>query len=363
MSATLRELADRFGCVLHGPGETRVERVATLTGAGPDALAFLANPHYRPQLASTRAAAVVLEDAYRGECPVAALVSRNPYADYARIAAWLHPPKPPVPGVHVSAVVAPDARIDATAEVAANAVVGAGTVIGEAAVVGPGSVVGDGVEIGAGSRLTARVTLLDGVKIGRRCLLHPGVVIGADGFGFAEDRGARVKVPQLGGVVIGDDVEIGANSAIDRGAIDDTVIEDGVKIDNLVQIAHNVRIGAHSVVCGTAAIAGSTKIGRRCVLAGGVGIIGHLEICDDVVFLVWSLVTRSVSSPGVYSGSLPADEAGRWRRNASRFKHLDEYAVRLRALEKKMGSDPFFRAEPASRTANDAENEAADDGE
>jgi UDP-3-O-[3-hydroxymyristoyl] glucosamine N-acyltransferase len=361
MSATLRELADRFGCVLHGSGETRVDRVATLTGAGPDALAFLANPHYRPQLASTRAAAVVLEEGLRAECPVAALVSSNPYAAYARIAAWLHPPKPAVPGVHESAVVAADARIDPTAEIAATAVVGEGSVVGGSVVVGPGSVIGAGVEIGAGTRLAARVTLLDGVKIGRRCLLHAGVVIGADGFGFAEDAGARVKVPQLGRVVIGDDVEIGANSTVDRGAIDDTVIEDGVKIDNLVQVAHNVRIGAHSVVCGTAAIAGSTKIGRRCVLAGGVGIIGHLEICDDVVFLVRSLVTHSVSSPGVYSGSLPADEAGRWRRNASRFKRLDEYAARLRALEKKMGSEPDFRAGSASRAPRDRQNENTED--
>jgi UDP-3-O-[3-hydroxymyristoyl] glucosamine N-acyltransferase len=232
-------------------------------------------------------------------------------------------------------------------------VVGAGSVVGAAAVVGPGCVIGDGVEIGAGSRLAARVTVLDGVKIGRRCLLHPGVVIGADGFGFAEDAGTRVKVPQVGAVVIGDDVEIGANTTIDRGAIDDTVIEDGVKIDNLVQVAHNVRIGAHSVVCGTSAIAGSTKIGRRCVIAGGVGIIGHLEICDDAVFLVRSLVTHSVTTPGVYSGSLPAEEAGRWRRNASRFKHLDEYAARLRALERKMGSEPISRGA----------NETADEGE
>jgi UDP-3-O-[3-hydroxymyristoyl] glucosamine N-acyltransferase len=335
MSATLRELAERFDCALHGPGEARVDRVGTLTGAGPDALAFLANPHYRPQLAATRAGAVVLEEQYRAECPVPALVSANPYAAYARIAAWLHAAPAPTPGIHPSAVVAADARIDPTAEVAAQAVVGAGSVVEESAVVGPGCVLGARVRIGAGSRLAARVTVLDGVEIGRRCILHPGVVIGADGFGFAEDRGTRVKVPQLGGVVIGADVEIGANTTIDRGAIDDTVIEDGVKIDNLVQIAHNVRVGAHSVVCGTAAIAGSTRIGRRCVLAGGVGIIGHLDICDDAVFLVRCLVTHSVSTPGVYSGSLPADEAARWRRNASRFKHLDDYAQRLRALERR----------------------------
>ncbi|HEU4618585.1 MAG TPA: UDP-3-O-(3-hydroxymyristoyl)glucosamine N-acyltransferase [Gammaproteobacteria bacterium] len=340
MSATLRELAERFGCVLHGPGDGRVDRVATLAGAGPDALTFLANPHYRPQLRSTRAGAVVLEEQYLGECPVPALVCANPYAAYARMAAWLHPPPAPTPGVHASAVVAPDAVVDPAAEVAAQAVVGPGSTIGASAVVGPGCVVGANVSIGAGTRLAARVTLLDGVEIGRRCIVHPGVVVGADGFGFAEDAGMRVKVPQLGTVIVGDDVEIGANTAIDRGAIENTVIEDGVKIDNLVQIGHNVRIGAHSVICGTSAIAGSAKIGRRCVLAGGVGVIGHIEICDDAVFLVRSLVTHSVSTPGVYSGSLPAEEASRWRRNASRFKHLDEYAARLRALERRMGSEP-----------------------
>jgi UDP-3-O-[3-hydroxymyristoyl] glucosamine N-acyltransferase len=216
-------------------------------------------------------------------------------------------------------------------------VIGPGCVVGEAAIVGPGCVLGAGVAVGRGTRLAARVTLLDGVRVGARCVLHPGVVVGAEGFGFANEHGEWVKVPQLGSVVIGDDVEIGANTSVDRGAIEDTVIEDGVKLDNLVQIAHNVRIGAHTAIAGTAAVAGSTKIGRRCQIAGGVGILGHLEICDDAVILVRSLVTRSIGSPGVYSGSLPAEEAAQWRRNASRFKHLDDYVNRLRALERRGG--------------------------
>jgi UDP-3-O-[3-hydroxymyristoyl] glucosamine N-acyltransferase len=351
MSAALADLARRFDCVLHGSGDARVERVATLSGAGPDALTFLANPRYRPQLAATRAGAVVLEERYRAECPVPCLVSPNPYATYARIAASLHAPPPASPGVHATAAVAADARIDPAAEVAAQAVVGAGSVVAEGAVVGPGCVVGAGVTIGKGSRLAARVTVLDGVRIGRRCLFHPGVVIGADGFGFAPDEGAWVKVPQLGAVVIGDDVEIGANTTVDRGAIEDTVIEDGVKLDNLVQVAHNVRIGAHTVIAGTAAVAGSTKIGRRCMIAGGVGIIGHLEICDDAVILVRSLVTHSIATPGVYSGSLPAEEASRWRRNASRFKHLDDFVTRLRALERRVGDTaaPTEESDDAAR--------------
>ena len=208
--------------------------------------------------------------------------------------------------------------------------------------IGAGAVLGSSVAVGTGTRIGARVTLLDGVRIGARCIVHPGAVIGADGFGFAPDRGAWQKIPQVGGVVIGDDVEIGANTTIDRGAIEDTVIEDGVKLDNLVQIAHNVRIGAHTIMAAMSGVAGSTKVGKRCMIGGGVVMINSLTICDDVMFTFRSIVTRSVDKPGTYSGHLPAEEAGLWRKNAARFRKLDELADRLikaeRALAKITGT-------------------------
>ena len=337
MPFTLGELAERFGCVLHGPADAVVARVATLSNAGPDAVTFLANPAYASRLATTRAGAVILDERHLPDCPVPALVAKNPYATYARIAAALHPPRAPRPGIHPTAVVGADARVAASAEIGPHVTIGDGCMIGEGVIVGPGCTLGERVEVGDGTRLVARVTLLDGVRIGRRCIVHPGAVIGADGFGFAEDfaHGGWVKVPQLGTVVVGDDVEIGANTTIDRGAIDDTVIEDGVKIDNLVQIAHNVRVGAHTAMAARTGIAGSTTIGKRCMIGGGVGIIGHLSICDDVILQVRSLVAQSIDKPGMYGGTLPADDAARWRRNAARFKQLDELAKRVRALERK----------------------------
>src|SRR5690606_21377920 len=231
MPLTLGELAERFGCTLHGPAEAVVARVATLSNAGPDAVAFLANPAYAKRLATTRAGAVILEERHREQCPVPCLVAANPYAAYARIAGVLHPPRPPRPGVHPTAAVAADADVAPGAASRPHATIGAGSSIGDSAIIGPGSTLGERVVIGAGTRLAARVSILDDVRIGRRCIVHPGAVIGADGFGFAEDfaHGGWVKVPQLGGVLIGDDVEIGANTTIDRGAIEDTVIEDGVR--------------------------------------------------------------------------------------------------------------------------------------
>jgi UDP-3-O-[3-hydroxymyristoyl] glucosamine N-acyltransferase len=338
MTATLAELAARFDCRLVGDGAARVSRVGTLASAGPDAVSFLANPHYRDRLAATRAAAVVLDGAEADACPAACLVSDNPYAAYARIAAFLHPPRRLRPGVDPSAVVAADARVAASAEIGAQAVVGRGSVIGDGASVGAGTVVGSGVSIGAATRLGPRVSVLDGVQIGERCIVHSGAVIGADGFGFAPDAGCWVKVPQVGGVRIGNDVEIGANTTVDRGAIEDTVIEDGVKLDNLVQIAHNVRVGAHTVMAAMSGAAGSTTIGRRCMIGGGVVIVGHVTICDDAVFLFRSVVTKSVEQAGVYAGSLPAEEAVRWRRNAARFKGLDALAKRLGGIERKLGA-------------------------
>ncbi len=334
MPATLAELATRYGCKLNGVGDTVVTRVGTLSNAGADAVTFLANPLYRSQLADTRAAAVILEERYRDQCPVTSLVNDNPYATYARIAASLHPRTELVPGVHATASVADDVELPESVQVGPQAVIGRATVLGESVFVGAGSVIGANVTIGSGSRLSARVTVLDRVSIGERCRIHPGVVIGADGFGFALDSGQWVKVPQLGTVEIGDDVEIGANTTIDRGTIENTIIEDGVKLDNLVQIAHNARVGAHTVMAAMSGVAGSTKIGQRCMIGGGAVIIEQLEICDDVMFTFRSVVTKSVRTPGVYGGCLPAEEAARWRRNVARFRNLDSIVERLRAVER-----------------------------
>jgi UDP-3-O-[3-hydroxymyristoyl] glucosamine N-acyltransferase len=331
----LAELAVRFGCELRGDPDLAVDHVATLKDAGPGAIAFLANPRYRRHLTQTRATAVILQPAHAADCPVPALLHRNPYATYARIAQLLHPGTPPAPGVHPSAVIASAARIDASASVAAQAVIEADCVIGPGCHVGPGCFLLGDVVLGAGTKLVARVTLGRGVRMGERCIVHPGAVIGADGFGHAPDVDGYVKVPQLGAVWIGDDVEIGANSTIDRGAIDDTVIGSGVKIDNLVQIGHNVRIGEHTVIAGCVGISGSTTIGRRCMIGGMVGMAGHLEVCDDVVLTGRTSVLSSITEPGVYSGGMDADGAARFRRNSVRFRQLDQLAQRIKALERK----------------------------
>lgn len=334
----LADLAVRFGCELRGDPDATVDRVAALQDAAPGSLAFLANPRYRRQLPATRATAVVLDAAAADACPVAALVTPNPHATYARIAQLLHPEPPVAPGVHPSAVVEEGALVAASAAVGPHAYVARGATLGERAVVGPGSVLLAGVRLGSDSRLVARVTLCAGVRIGQRCILHPGAVIGADGFGHVLDEGRYLKVPQLGSVVIGDDVEIGANTTIDRGAIGDTVIGDGVRIDNQVQIGHNVRIGDSTAIAGCVGISGSTTIGRRCMIGGMVGFVGHLEVCDDVAITGRTMVSRSIHEPGVYSGGLPMDLAARFRRNSARFQHLDEIARRLRRLEQAAGT-------------------------
>jgi UDP-3-O-[3-hydroxymyristoyl] glucosamine N-acyltransferase len=260
-------------------------------------------------------------------------VTGNPYATYARIAQLLHPEPPLAAGRHPNALVEDGAEVDASAYVGALAYVAAGATIGPRVVVGAGSVVLAGARIGADTKLVARVTVCERVQVGMRCVLHPGSVLGADGFGHAPDSGGYVRVPQIGSVVLGNDVDVGANTTIDRGAIGDTMIGDGVKIDNQVQVGHNVRIGEHTVIAACAGISGSAVIGRRCMLGGMVGVVGHLEICDDVAITGRTMVSSSIRRPGVYSSGLPADEARRFRRNAARFQHLDELAKRVRRLE------------------------------
>jgi UDP-3-O-[3-hydroxymyristoyl] glucosamine N-acyltransferase len=339
MTVRLGELAVRFGCELRGDPDVLIERVATLHEAAPGSIAFLANPRYRRFLGATRASCVVLAEEAAADCPVAALVSRNPYATYARIAQLLYPEPEFAPGRHPTAVVEDGAVVDPSAHLGALSFVASGATIGPRAVIGPGSVVLAGARVGAGTRLVARVTLCEGVQVGARCLLLPGSVIGADGFGHAPEPGGYVKVPQVGSVLLGDDVEVGANSTIDRGAIGDTLVEDGVKIDNQVQVGHNAHIGAHTVIAGCVGISGSASIGRRCMIGGMVGIAGHLEICDDVAVTGKTLVSASIRKPGLYSGALPAAEARAFRRNSARFQQLDGLARRVRRLEGAAGAE------------------------
>ncbi len=336
MPANLAELAARFDCELRGHADRVIDSVGTLADAGPSSITFLANPLYRGQLAETKAGAVVLHKDHEPDCPTTALVSPNPYATYARISEFLHPRAMPDAGAHHTAIISEDAVVPESAHIGAHTIIGARTTLGESVVVGAGCVIGSDVRVGANTELQARATLLDRVVVGERCILHPGVVVGSDGFGFAQDDGSWLRVPQLGTVVIGNDVSIGANTTIDRGTIEDTVIEDGVILDNLIQLGHNVRIGAHTAMAALCGIAGSTKIGERCMIAGAVVMVGHLSLCDDVMVTFHSTVTRSITTPGTYSGSLPADEASRWRRNAARFRKLDELAVNQGTLKKRL---------------------------
>jgi UDP-3-O-[3-hydroxymyristoyl] glucosamine N-acyltransferase len=346
MAVTLGELAVRFGLELRGDPDVPLERVATLANAGPGDLSFLANPRYRAQLGATRAAAVIVNAAAAPECPVPALVCENPYAAYARIAALLYPTPALVAGVHPSAVVAAGARIDPTAQVGPQCVIGADVSIGPRAFIGPHCVIEAGVRIAEDVRLVARVTLGARVEIGARVVVQPGAVIGGDGFGFAPERRGWVKVPQVGTVRVAADVEIGANTTIDRGAIEDTVIEAGAKLDNLIMIAHNVRIGAHTAIAACTGISGSTTVGARCMIGGHCGFAGHINIADDVVITGYSMISRSIERAGVYSSGIPFEEARVWRRLVARFKRLPLLEGRLRRLEQAAGLKRAEEQEP-----------------
>jgi UDP-3-O-[3-hydroxymyristoyl] glucosamine N-acyltransferase len=335
----LGEIATRLGGELIGDPGLRISRIGPLEGATPSTLSFLANDRYRAQLATTQAGCVVVAPAARAAAVArgAALVTPDPYLYLARLTQWWAgcTRAAPVPGIHASAVVDASAAVDASASVGALAVIEAGAMIGERAVVGPHCVVGAGARVGADTRLAAQVTIGAGCRIGARGIVHSGAVIGADGFGFAPHEGTWVKIEQLGGVCIGDDVEIGANTCIDRGALDDTVVEDGVKLDNLVQIAHNVRIGAHSALAGCVGISGSVTIGAHCTFAGGSGAAGHVTLADNVHVSSFAVVSHSIHRAGVYSGMFPIDDNAAWEKNAATLRQLYGLRNRLRALEKK----------------------------
>jgi UDP-3-O-[3-hydroxymyristoyl] glucosamine N-acyltransferase len=321
MRTTVADIVAQLGGECIGDGALEVDGIAPLDRAAPNQISFLAHPRYRAQLAGTRAGCVIVapglaaEAAQRGT----AIVTPDPYLYYARLSQWwavqLDAPRL---GVHPSAVVEPGASIADDASIGALCYIGAGATIG------------------AATRIAARVTVGARCVIGQRCIVHSGVVIGADGFGFAPHEGQWVKIAQLGAVRIGNDVEIGANTCIDRGALTDTVIEDGVKLDNLIQIGHNVHIGAHTAMAGCAAVAGSARIGRHCTLGGGAGVLGHLELVDHVHITAYSLVSQSINQPGQYSGSFPIDDNASWQKNAATLRQLHALRERLRTLEKKM---------------------------
>ena len=330
---TLDELAARFGLRVQGEGITGIHGISTLQAGVPGTLAFLANPAYRKHLANTTAAAVVLAEADAADCPVPCLIAANPYATYARIAALFETRATHPTGIHPTAVVAADARVATDASIGPHCVIGSRSDVGPRAVLGAGCVVGEDCQIGEDSHLVARVTLVCRVQLGARVLVHPGAVLGADGFGLAVAEGRWIKVPQMGGVRIGDDCEIGANTTIDRGAIGDTVLEEDVRLDNQIQIGHNVHIGAHTAMAGCVAVAGSTRIGRWCLVGGAAGIVGHLEICDKVTIGAMSLVTHSIREPGEYASGTPLQPKRQWRRNAVRFGQLDRIARSLKLNE------------------------------
>jgi len=332
-SFSLAELAERFGGTVIGDGATRIRQVAPLETAGPEELSFLASRKYQKLLASTRARAVVLAEEARDATALPRIVCRNPYAYYARVAALLNPEAMPEPGVHPQAAVHAGARVAASASVGAGAVIEEGAQIGEGAVIGANCFVGRGAHIGGRTRLHANATVYHDCVIGQRVIIHSGAVIGADGFGMAMDEGRWLKIPQIGRVVIGDDVEVGANTAIDRGALDDTVIEEGVKLDNQIQIGHNCRIGAHTAVAGCVGIAGSTRIGSHCQLGGSAMISGHLTIADHVVVSGGTLVAKSIARAGTYTAVFPMSPHDEWLRNASLIRHLHEMMDRIRKLE------------------------------
>lgn len=330
---SLRELVERFGGEVVGDPEIRVSRMATLDNAGPGAITFLANRRYLSQLTGTRADAVIVAPAAREATAVARIVHDNPYLYFARVSSLLKPERRIEPGIHPTAVIDSQARIHPGVQIGAYAVIQRGVEIGEGSFIGPGVNLGENVRIGRDCRLYAAVTIYDECILADRVTVHSGAVIGADGFGIAFDEDHWVKVPQIGRVRIGDDVEIGANTTIDRGAIDDTVIEEGVKLDNQIQIAHNVRIGAHTAIAACTGIAGSVQIGRACRIGGAVGIAGHVSIADHVEISGNTSITKSIDQPGIYSGVYPFEPNRDWRRNAAQLRHLARIARRVNALE------------------------------
>lgn len=334
----LADLSARFGLELRGDPDARIDGVGTLSGASGTQVTFLANRAYRKDLPETQAGAVILKADDAGACPTNCLVAADPYLAYARMATLFDPRPAGAPGIHPTAAIAESARLGRNLSIGAHAVIGDGCSIGDGCTIGPGSVIEDGCELGDGCRLYANVSLGYGVRLGRRVIVHPGAVIGADGFGIAFAGDHWEKVPQVGSVEIGDDCEIGANTCIDRGAIENTVLEEDVRLDNLCQIGHNVRIGAHTAFAGNSAVGGSTRIGRYCLFGGQTGVTGHIVIADRTTIAAKTAVLRSIDEPGqTWSATIAAQPIRAWQRNLARLLKLDELARRVRNMETKPG--------------------------
>ncbi|GKX46510.1 UDP-3-O-(3-hydroxymyristoyl)glucosamine N-acyltransferase [Pectobacterium carotovorum] len=335
-SIRLDALAQQLDAQLHGDGDIVITGVASMHSAKTGQITFLSDSRYREQLAGTQASVVVLTEADLPYCQVAALVVKNPYLTYARMAQLLDTTPQPATDIAPSAVIASGATLGQNVSVGANAVIESGAQLGDGVVIGPGCFIGKDARIGAGTRLWANVTIYHRVELGEHCLIQSGTVIGSDGFGYANDRGNWVKIPQLGTVRIGDRVEIGASTTIDRGALDDTVIGNGVIIDNQCQIAHNVVIGDNTAVAGGVIMAGSLKIGRYCMIGGASVINGHMEICDKVTVTGMGMVMRPITEPGVYSSGIPLQPNKVWRKTAALVMNIDEISKRLKAVERKV---------------------------
>ncbi len=331
----LAAIVERFGGEILGDPQTRVSQVATLQSAKAEHISFLAHAKYREQLSSTQAGAIIVGRSARDLTERPRIVCDDPYLYFAKVSALFNAPVVIKPGVHATAVVERGTKVPASASIGAGTYIGRGVKLGRGVVVGQGCHIGNEVEIGAASRLQARVTIYHGCRLGERALVHSGAVIGADGFGIALDQGVWRKIPQIGRVMIGDDVEIGANTCVDRGALDDTVIEDGVKLDNLIQIGHNVHIGAHTAIAGCTGIAGSTRIGRHCMIGGAAIIVGHLDIAEKVVIHAGTMVTKSIRRAGSYGG-YPAEDSRRWARRLALLHRLEGLYERIAHIEQQL---------------------------
>ena len=334
MTITLGQLAQQLNAELHGDASVVIGRIANLETAQAGEISFLSDSKYQQYLTTTQASAVLIKAADLAACKTNALVVKDPYIGFARVAQLLDTTPAPAVNIHPTAVIADDVVMGQGVAVGANAVIESGVVLGDGAVIGAGCFIGQNSKLGARSKLWANVTIYHNVRIGDDCLVQSGTVIGADGFGYANERGEWIKIPQLGGVVIGNRVEIGANTCIDRGAIDDTRIADNVIIDNLCQIAHNVEIGYGTALAGATTFAGSTKIGKYCIIGGASVFNGHIEVCDQVTITGMAMVMRSISEPGIYSSGIPAQTNKEWRKTAARTLHIDDMYKRLSNIEK-----------------------------
>ncbi|HCS63833.1 MAG TPA: UDP-3-O-(3-hydroxymyristoyl)glucosamine N-acyltransferase [Cellvibrio sp.] len=338
-SYLLAELAQLLDAELRGNAEQEISALATLQSAGSADLSFIANPAYKKYLSSTKAGALLINADLADEFSGNKLVVKNPYVAYARLSALFEFLRAPNAGIHSTAVVGIDCILGEGISIGPNAVIGDGVSLADGVIVGAGCFIGNDSFVGANTRLAANVSVYHGVSIGADCMLHSGCVIGADGFGFAPDANGWIKIHQLGGVRIGNKVEIGACTCIDRGALDDTFIDDGAIIDNQIQIGHNVRIGKNTAIAAHSAIAGSTTIGADCTIAGAVAIAGHLTLADKVHITGKSMVSASISEPGSYSSGTPLAPTKDWRKNAARFRQLDALATRLIKLERTHGAE------------------------